>query len=198
MRASFTIPIHEVEAMRTLAGTDETRYAICGVFFEITKDSVVLVATDGRKMGIMKSLASNIQLESEKLEITAPCVMISRLPKTKDGEVIVSVNETKVHFENKYGEVCEKLIEANYPNWRQVVPKGDFAPSRTTLSSRFVTDFEKCAKKLCPRCATVTLMPHGDELLPVSVFIGNHKDFYGIIMPARAEQNTIPEWIKPK
>jgi len=82
MRAKFTIPTHEVEAMRTLAGTDETRYALCGVFFEITKESVVLVATDGKKMGIMKSSASNIEMEGEKLEIIAPCVMISRLPKT--------------------------------------------------------------------------------------------------------------------
>lgn len=196
MRAQFTIPINEVEAMRTLAGHDETRYALCGVFFEITKDAVLLVATDGKKMGIMKSSAKVLDLKGEKLEVTMPCVMISRLPKEKGGVAKVSVNETKVSFENKHGEVVEKLIEANYPNWRTVVPKADFAPSRTTLSSTLVSDFEKCAKKLCPGSSYVTLMPHGDELLPVSVFIGNNKSFYGVVMPAHQEQNAIPDWCK--
>ncbi len=196
MRASFTIPINEVEAMRTLAGTDETRYALCGVLFEITKDSVLLVATDGRKMGIMKSSAKIVELQGDKLEVTIPCIMISRLPKEKGGVAKVCVNETKVSFENKYGEVVEKLIDANYPAWRGVVPKADFAPSRVNLSSTLITDFDKCAKKLCPGNAIVSLVPHGDELLPVSVFIGNNKSFYGIVMPARQEPNVIPEWCK--
>lgn len=102
--------------------TDETRYVLNGVLHSFKENKLSLVATDGRRLALV-----DIELEfprSQETEVIIPTkaiTEISRLLKD-DGEVKVSVSDNQVAFELNNTLLVSKLIEGNYPNYRQVIP----------------------------------------------------------------------------
>ncbi|MEO7933745.1 MAG: DNA polymerase III subunit beta [Chthoniobacterales bacterium] len=102
--------------------TDETRYVLNGVLHSFKENKLSLVATDGRRLALV-----DIELEfprSQETEVIIPTkaiTEISRLLKD-DGEVKVSISDNQVAFELNNTLLISKLIEGNYPNYRQVIP----------------------------------------------------------------------------
>jgi DNA polymerase-3 subunit beta len=93
-----------------------------GVLHSFKENKLSLVATDGRRLALV-----DIELEfprSQETEVIIPTkaiTEISRLLKD-DGEVKVSVSDNQVAFELNNTLLVSKLIEGNYPNYRQVIP----------------------------------------------------------------------------
>ena len=95
--------------------TDETRYVLNGLLFS-------LVATDGRRLAMV-----DIELEfpkSHEADIIVPTKAVTELGRllTEDGEVKVSVGSGQIAFELNNTLLVSKLIEGNYPNYKQVIP----------------------------------------------------------------------------
>jgi len=112
--------------------TDETRYVLNGILFSFKDNKLTMVATDGRRLALV-----DIEVEfarSQEVEIIVPtkCVTeLSRLVGGGDGELKMTVGENQVAFDVNGTLLVSKLIEGNYPNYKQVIP-GE-AKDRVTL-----------------------------------------------------------------
>ncbi len=111
--------------------TDETRYVLNGILFSFKDNKLMLVATDGRRLALVE-----IELEfprSMEADIIVPTKAVAELERLlgEDGEVKMSVSENQIAFEVGKTLLVSKLIEGNYPNYRQVIP-GE-AKERVTL-----------------------------------------------------------------
>jgi DNA polymerase-3 subunit beta len=117
--------------------TDENRYILNGVFFHFAEGKLTLVATDGRRLALAAQPFTLGPDETGGLILPAKTVVeIQRLLGAK-GEVKIAFNERHVSFiidaengaedsdtglvENIF--LVSKLIEGNFPNYKQVVPK---------------------------------------------------------------------------
>lgn len=111
--------------------TDETRYVLNGVLCSFRDNKLTLVATDGRRLALV-----DIELEfprSHETDIIIPTKAVSELQRllTEDGELKLSIGENQVAMEVNGTLLVSKLIEGNYPNYRQVIPAE--AKERVTL-----------------------------------------------------------------
>ena len=111
--------------------TDETRYVLNGILFSFKDNKLTLVATDGRRLALV-----DIELEfprSHEVEIILPTKAVTELARlvSDEGDVKMSVSENQVAFEADGTLLVSKLIEGNYPNYRQVIPPE--AKERITL-----------------------------------------------------------------
>ncbi|CAN5575293.1 DNA polymerase III subunit beta [soil metagenome] len=102
--------------------TDETRYVLNGVLFSFKDNKLTLVATDGRRLAML-----DIDLEfprSHEADIIIPTKAVTELQRllTDDGDVRVSVGSGQIAFDLNNTLLVSKLIEGNYPNYRQVIP----------------------------------------------------------------------------
>src|SRR5207245_204380 len=102
--------------------TDETRYVLNGVLFSFKDNKLTLVATDGRRLAM-----AEIELEfprSHETDIIIPTKAVTELQRllTDDGEVKVNMGSGQIAFDLNKTLLVSKLIEGNYPNYRQVIP----------------------------------------------------------------------------
>src|SRR3984957_362169 len=111
--------------------TDETRYVLNGILFSFKENKLTLVATDGRRLALV-----DLEVEfprSQEVDIIVPTKAVTELGRLlgDEGEVRLSVDENQVAFQIGDTLLASKLIEGNYPNYRQVIP-GE-AKERVTL-----------------------------------------------------------------
>ena len=112
--------------------TDENRYILNGVFFEFSSGKLTLVATDGRRLA---KCEQKLEGSEKTLALILPARTITELSclLKSGGKVHVSNNERQVGFTidiptNDEGlvdriQLVSKVVEGNYPNYRQVIPK---------------------------------------------------------------------------
>jgi DNA polymerase-3 subunit beta len=102
--------------------TDETRYVLNGILFSFKENKLTLVATDGRRLAMVE-----LEIEfprSQEVEIIVPTKAVTELGRLlgDEGDVRMSVDENQVAFQIGDTLLASKLIEGNYPNYRQVIP----------------------------------------------------------------------------
>lgn len=122
----FTIPQKELkDGLKKTSyaiSADETRYVLNGILCSFKDNKLTLVATDGRRLALV-----DIELEfprSQEVEIIVPTKAVNELQRLlgDEGDVKVTVSENQVAFELQQTLLVSKLIEGNYPNYRQVIP----------------------------------------------------------------------------
>ncbi len=118
--------------------TDETRYIMNGVFFNFGEGGLTLAATDGRRLAV---ISKELEVTEENAgHLILPAKTVAELERLLgQGEnVRIAFNDRQAAFEiNAEGEDAEgsgvtdsiylvsKVVEGNYPNYRQVIPKGN-------------------------------------------------------------------------
>jgi DNA polymerase III subunit beta len=107
--------------------TDETRFVLNGIFFSLKDHKITMVATDGRRLALVDEEV-DIPVESDG-EFIVPTKAINELNRllTTNGQVEVKFTENQAAFalQDEKGSsvlIISKLIEGNYPNYRQVIP----------------------------------------------------------------------------
>ncbi len=107
--------------------TDETRFVLNGIFFSLKDHKITMVATDGRRLALVDEEV-DIPAESDG-EFIVPTKAINELTRllTTGGEVEVKFTDNQAAFalRDEKGSsvlIISKLIEGNYPNYRQVIP----------------------------------------------------------------------------
>lgn len=132
---TFTIPQQALrDALKKTSyaiSTDETRYVLNGILFSFKENKLTLVATDGRRLALV-----DLEIEfprSQEVDIIVPTKAVTELGRLlgDEGDVRLSVGENQVAFQINDTLLASKLIEGNYPNYRQVIP-GE-AKERVTL-----------------------------------------------------------------
>lgn len=107
--------------------TDESRYVLNGIFISLKDHKMTMVATDGRRLALADEEVDVPESAHGEFIIPAKAVNeLNRLLQDK-GEVEICYAENQAAFQLKDEKnntilIVTKLIEGNYPNYRQVIP----------------------------------------------------------------------------
>ena len=113
------------EALRKTSyaiSTDETRYVLNGVNCLIGEGMLTLVATDGRRLAMVEQ---DLEFPAgNETAVIIPTKAVNELQRLLEdsGELKVSLTDSQAAFELNDSNLITKLIEGNYPNFRQVIP----------------------------------------------------------------------------
>jgi DNA polymerase-3 subunit beta len=107
--------------------TDESRYVLNGIFFSLKEHKLTMVATDGRRLALVDEEVD--VSEKSQGEFIVPAKAVNELNRllTEKGDVEIKFTENQAAFTLKEEKgfsilIITKLIEGNYPNYRQVIP----------------------------------------------------------------------------
>ncbi len=102
--------------------TDETRYVLNGILFSFKDNLLTMVATDGRRLAMVEQELEFPQ--SHEIEFIVPTKAVNELSRLlgDEGEVTIKVTGSQAGFDMGRSLLVTKLIEGNYPNYRQVIP----------------------------------------------------------------------------
>ncbi len=107
--------------------TDESRYVLNGIFLSLKEHKLTMVATDGRRLALVDE---DVDVpDKSQTEFIVPAKAVNELNRllTDKGDVEIRYAGNQAAFTLK-GEkglnivMVTKLIEGNYPNYRQVIP----------------------------------------------------------------------------
>jgi DNA polymerase III subunit beta len=107
--------------------TDESRYVLNGIFLSLKDHKMTMVATDGRRLALVDEELDIAEKSQGEFIVPAKTVNeLNRLLQDK-GEVEIRYAENQASFTLKDEKgssvlIVTKLIEGNYPNYRQVIP----------------------------------------------------------------------------
>ena len=102
--------------------TDETRYVLNGILFSLKENKLTMVATDGRRLALVDLEVEFPRSQEGDMIIPTKCVAELQRLLTETGELKMLVGENQVAFDVNGKLLVSKLIEGNYPNYRQVIP----------------------------------------------------------------------------
>ncbi|MDD4004233.1 MAG: DNA polymerase III subunit beta [Elusimicrobiaceae bacterium] len=108
------------------ASNQETRYVLNGLLWVVGPDGFEMVATDGRRLAI--SLNKDIKAGKE-LKIIVPTKILNEIVRflginepEKDEKIEVGISENQIGFRMRNTTYISRLIEGNFPNYKQVIP----------------------------------------------------------------------------
>src|SRR5206468_1887475 len=107
--------------------TDESRYVLNGIFISLKDHKMTMVATDGRRLALVDEEVDVSEASQGEFIVPAKAVNeLNRLLADK-GELEIRYAENQAAFTLKDEKgssilIISKLIEGNYPNYRQVIP----------------------------------------------------------------------------
>jgi DNA polymerase-3 subunit beta len=107
--------------------TDESRYVLNGIYFSLKDHKMTMVATDGRRLALVDEEADIAESSHGEFIVPAKTVNeLNRLLQDKgELELRYAENQASFNLKNEKGSailIVTKLIEGNYPNYRQVIP----------------------------------------------------------------------------
>src|SRR6266568_195841 len=125
-----TLPQETVKGMMKKTSfaisTDEARYVLNGIFISLKDHKMTMVATDGRRLALVDEEVDVTEKSQGEFIVPAKTVNeLNRLLQDK-GEVELRYAENQASFTLKDEKgsavlIVTKLIEGNYPNYRQVI-----------------------------------------------------------------------------
>jgi DNA polymerase-3 subunit beta len=126
-----SLPQENVRAMirktSFAVSTDESRYVLNGIFVSLKEGKMTVVATDGRRLALVDEEVDLPEKSSGEFIVPAKAVNeLNRLLQDK-GDVELKFGENQASFSLKDDKgfavlLITKLIEGNYPNYKQVIP----------------------------------------------------------------------------
>jgi DNA polymerase-3 subunit beta len=107
--------------------SDESRYVLNGIFISLKDHKMTMVATDGRRLALADEEVDVSEKSQGEFIVPSKAVNeLNRLLQDK-GDIEVRYADNQAAFalkDEKGGSILliSKLIEGNYPNYRQVIP----------------------------------------------------------------------------
>lgn len=118
---------------------DETRPALQGILWELQPDAFTMVATDGHRLSrVRRELKTGVKEAHKLIASSAGLQQVVRLADDS-GSVKVHIGEHQLSFEMGDTIVHTRLVEGMFPNYEQVIPKGNdkrMVCDRETLGER--------------------------------------------------------------
>jgi DNA polymerase-3 subunit beta len=118
------------------ASTDESRYILNGLLCVIADGALTVVGTDGRRLAMVEQDIATLAGITASVIIPTKAVMEVQRLLDHTGEIKVAISENQARFETGAGTLTSKLIEGNYPNFRQVLPAS--ADHRATVAREVI------------------------------------------------------------
>ena len=124
---------HLINTTKFAIPTDDVRYHLGGIYFHIAEDStdnkkmLTAVATDSQRLALCEAQIPNGAAEMPS--VILPRRVIGELSKLLEDasvdDVTLELSDTKARFTVGSAILTSKLVDAQYPNYRVVIPKGN-------------------------------------------------------------------------
>lgn len=121
-------PLREM-IRRTLfaAATENPRYAVTGVLWELEGETAKLIATDGRRLAVTQGPALPHGGHDTKggthVVPTKAMTLLERNLQDPDEKVLVSLRPNEALFKTERAMLYSRLVEGRYPPYKEVFPK---------------------------------------------------------------------------
>jgi DNA polymerase-3 subunit beta len=122
-----------IKSVIMCVSTEETRHFLNGVYFQVIDKTINVAGTDGKRL-------AHVKTETEwdgKISAIIPIKTINALLKMSAKELLISMNENQMCFQDKdLGvTVVSRLIEGEYPDYKAVINPVLLNPNKLTLKT---------------------------------------------------------------
>jgi DNA polymerase-3 subunit beta len=131
------------------ASADETKQVLTGVHVSLKPEGLEFAATDGHRLAVVQTIESEDAEKSEddaQLDVTVPAKALQELIKMIDRQgsssIDVRFDQGQVVFEWADQRITSRLLEGQYPNYRQLVPR-QFSHQLTLDRRLFLSALER-------------------------------------------------------
>ena len=104
------------------SSNDTTRPALTGVFFNTFNNSLYIAATDGYRLADRR-FVDKVQSEIKAIVPTNALQEVIRSISDNIEEIEVLITDSQIRFRMGEIEITSKLIDASFPDYRQLIPK---------------------------------------------------------------------------
>src|SRR5574344_3016486 len=123
----FEVPAKEIKEMISqtsfAVSEDETRYFMNGVYFEKKGDSLVLVATDGRRLAYASKTVLQGISDFPAAIVHPKILNIVAHHAADEGSVSVAIVDKMIFFRFANYEFSSSLLDGQFPNYQRVIPE---------------------------------------------------------------------------
>lgn len=102
--------------------TEESRPILNGVLWEISKDTLQMVATNGHRLARMRIPVSTEVSASLSFIVPPRALEQVRRLFPADEELEIGIGENHISFRSPLTTIVTRVIEGPYPNYEQVIP----------------------------------------------------------------------------
>ena len=101
--------------------SDELRPAMMGILFQIKKNEIRAVATDGHRL--VRMVTTGITATTGEKDIIIPAKALNLVSKSlAGGESVIAFSDTHAMFTQSGVTLISRIIEEKYPNYESVIP----------------------------------------------------------------------------
>src|SRR5207253_8685309 len=107
---------------------EEGRYTLSGAKFELDKQGVKMVTTDGHRLAYVATNDVSQDLGNDGLDVLVPRKTLSELTKLAsdfDGDINLGADENHVYFQVGSRLLISRLLSGQFPNYEMVMPKNN-------------------------------------------------------------------------
>jgi len=123
----LTIPQRQLKSMLNSTSfaisRDENRYILNGVLLVLTDKKLRIVATDGRRLAMVEKETPKPAGFTKRAIVPAKAATELQRILKDDGDVKILFSENQIAFDLDDSQLITRLIEGEYPNYEQVIPK---------------------------------------------------------------------------
>jgi len=149
------------EALRQVvraASTDESRQALTGVLLTAEEHGLRMVATDSYRLALRDLAGTTVLAEGQRVLVPARALteLVRLLGST--GELTLRLGEREATFEVGNARLSTRLIEPEFPNYRQLIPSS--YPNRLTVGREPLLDAIRRVKLLARESTSSPIRLH--------------------------------------
>lgn len=175
--SAVTLPAAEFgDALRQVvraASTDEARPILTGVLLAAESDGLRLVATDSYRLAVRDLPGTSVLGADQK--VLVPSKALSELQRLlpHEGDLTLRLGERDATFEVGGTRVTTRLIEGEFPNYRQLIPPS--YPNTLTVQREPLLEAIRRVKILARDATPVRLQISSDSvrLMAITQDVGN-------------------------
>jgi len=161
-----------IEQVVLAAATDESRPILTGVLAKFEGNKLTLAAADGFRLSVR---TAELPAEVEPASVIIPARALAELARIgtdeEDITLVITPTRNQVLFHAPNVDLVSQLIEGNFPDYQQIIPKG--SSTRTVLNTNSFLRACKTANIFARDAANIArlqIVP-GGELAPGHVTI---------------------------
>ncbi|MGB3790963.1 MAG: DNA polymerase III subunit beta [Phormidesmis sp.] len=130
--------------------SDETKQVLTGVHLTAAEESLEFAATDGHRLAVVNTIDdAGISTPNLEMKVTIPGKALRELERILQAypssePVALQLDETQVVFDLGRQRITTRLLEGQYPNYRQLIPT-QFERQLTLDRKQFVSSLERIA-----------------------------------------------------
>ncbi len=117
--------IDSIVSVVNSAQISENKPELLGMLFEYGGDCLKLAATDSFRLSEKKIDEKQLKSKADPFKFIVPLKTLMEVVRVfkKDGEIEIFFDETQVLFKTENLEIISRIINANFPDYQQIIPR---------------------------------------------------------------------------